>query len=125
MRKTKKKKISLILTGVLLTLYRGPAGEWYDVVCMLLRQSKVVREWFAKFVLFCNPDRFSEYLLECPSGEVRTLLCRKCIQFCTLTYPPTYSTVQKNANELPQLDYGPCVKSPKYQVKKHDFSAEI
>lgn len=55
---------------------RGPAGEWYDVVCMLLRQSKVVREWFAKFVLFCNPDRFSEYLLECPSGEVRNVFAK-------------------------------------------------
>ena len=50
---------------------RGPAGEWYDAVCVLLRQSKAVREWFAKFVLFSHPDRFSEYLLECPSGEVR------------------------------------------------------
>ena len=50
---------------------RGPAGEWYDAMCLLLRQSKSVREWFAKFVLFSFPDRFSEYLLECPSGEVR------------------------------------------------------
>ena len=50
---------------------RGPAGEWYDAVCVLLRHSKAVREWFAKYVLFSHPDRFSEYLLECPSGEVR------------------------------------------------------
>jgi len=41
-------------------------------VCVLLRQSKAVREWFAKFVLFSCPDRFSEYLLECPIGEVRS-----------------------------------------------------
>ncbi|XP_078379070.1 ubiquitin carboxyl-terminal hydrolase 9X-like isoform X2 [Oculina patagonica] len=55
---------------------RGPAGEWYDAVCMLLRQSKAVREWFAKFVLFSYPDRFSEYLLECPSGEVRNFFAK-------------------------------------------------
>lgn len=53
------------------TPYRGPAGEWHDAVCMLLRQGKAVREWFAKYMLFSYPDRFSEYLLECPSGEVR------------------------------------------------------
>lgn len=55
---------------------RGPAGEWYDAVCVLLRQSKGVREWFAKFVLFSHPDRFSEYLLECPSGEVRSAFAK-------------------------------------------------
>ncbi|XP_068731970.1 ubiquitin carboxyl-terminal hydrolase 9X-like isoform X1 [Montipora capricornis] len=55
---------------------RGPAGEWYDAMCLLLRQSKSVREWFAKFVLFSYPDRFSEYLLECPSGEVRSAFAK-------------------------------------------------
>jgi len=55
---------------------RGPAGEWYDAMCLLLRHSKSVREWFAKFVLFSFPDRFSEYLLECPSGEVRSAFAK-------------------------------------------------
>ena len=61
--------------------YRGPAGEWYDAVCVLLRQSKAVREWFAKFVLFSYPDRFSEYLLECPSGEVSIISITARFQF--------------------------------------------
>ncbi|CAH3106557.1 unnamed protein product [Porites lobata] len=55
---------------------RGPAGEWHDAVCMLLRQGKAVREWFAKYMLFSYPDRFSEYLLECPSGEVRSAFAK-------------------------------------------------
>ncbi|EDO35056.1 predicted protein [Nematostella vectensis] len=50
---------------------RGPANEWYDAVAALLRQSSAVRWWFAKEVLFAQPDRFSEYLLESPTAEVR------------------------------------------------------
>ncbi|XP_056902724.1 probable ubiquitin carboxyl-terminal hydrolase FAF-X isoform X1 [Takifugu flavidus] len=50
---------------------RGPASDWYDALCILLRHSKNVRFWFAHNVLFAYPNRFSEYLLECPSAEVR------------------------------------------------------
>ncbi|XP_072539942.1 ubiquitin carboxyl-terminal hydrolase 9X-like isoform X4 [Salminus brasiliensis] len=50
---------------------RGPASDWYDALCILLRHSKSVRSWFAHNVLFAFPTRFSEYLLECPSAEVR------------------------------------------------------
>ncbi|XP_063069704.1 probable ubiquitin carboxyl-terminal hydrolase FAF-X isoform X4 [Engraulis encrasicolus] len=50
---------------------RGPASDWYDALCILLRHSKNVRYWFAHNVLFAFPTRFSEYLLECPSAEVR------------------------------------------------------
>uniref|UniRef100_A0A673JPZ7 ubiquitinyl hydrolase 1 n=1 Tax=Sinocyclocheilus rhinocerous TaxID=307959 RepID=A0A673JPZ7_9TELE len=50
---------------------RGPATDWYDALCILLRHSKNVRSWFAHNVLFAFPTRFSEYLLECPSAEVR------------------------------------------------------
>ncbi|XP_076872060.1 LOW QUALITY PROTEIN: ubiquitin carboxyl-terminal hydrolase 9X-like [Brachyhypopomus gauderio] len=50
---------------------RGPASDWYDALCVLLRHSKHVRCWFAHNFLFAFPQRFSEYLLECPSAEVR------------------------------------------------------
>ncbi|XP_051998079.1 probable ubiquitin carboxyl-terminal hydrolase FAF-X isoform X3 [Xyrauchen texanus] len=50
---------------------RGPASDWYDALCILLRHSKNVRYWFAHNVLFAYLNRFSEYLLECPSAEVR------------------------------------------------------
>ena len=43
----------------------------YDALCILLRHSKNVRFWFAHNVLFSVSNRFSEYLLECPSAEVR------------------------------------------------------
>ncbi|KAK1797550.1 hypothetical protein P4O66_000844 [Electrophorus voltai] len=50
---------------------RGPASDWYDALCILLRHSKNVRCWFAQNALFAYANRFSEYLLECPSAEVR------------------------------------------------------
>ncbi|XP_058260184.1 probable ubiquitin carboxyl-terminal hydrolase FAF-X isoform X2 [Hemibagrus wyckioides] len=50
---------------------RGSASDWYDALCILLRHSKNVRSWLAHNALFAFPTRFSEYLLECPSAEVR------------------------------------------------------
>ncbi|CAH1960059.1 unnamed protein product [Acanthoscelides obtectus] len=50
---------------------RGSAMEWCDVLCLHLRASPVIRQWFAHNVLFAHPSRFCEYLLSCPSAEVR------------------------------------------------------
>nr|CAC38831.1 putative ubiquitin-specific protease [Mus musculus] len=52
-------------------IIRGPANDWYDALCILLRHSKNVRFWFVHNVLFNVSNRFSEYLLECPSAEIR------------------------------------------------------
>ncbi|XP_043927770.1 probable ubiquitin carboxyl-terminal hydrolase FAF-X [Protopterus annectens] len=57
-------------------IVRGPASDWYDALCILLRHSKNVRYWFAQNVLFAHPNRFSEYLLECPSTEVRAAFAK-------------------------------------------------
>lgn len=35
-----------------------------------------MRLWFCQKVLFAHPSRFCEYLLESPSGEVRTAFVR-------------------------------------------------
>uniref|UniRef100_A0A2K5PFG1 ubiquitinyl hydrolase 1 n=1 Tax=Cebus imitator TaxID=2715852 RepID=A0A2K5PFG1_CEBIM len=53
---------------------RGSASDWYDALCILLCHSKNVRFWFAHNVLFNVSNHFSEYLLECPSAEVRAVL---------------------------------------------------
>ncbi|XP_014217217.1 probable ubiquitin carboxyl-terminal hydrolase FAF-X isoform X3 [Copidosoma floridanum] len=50
---------------------RGTATEWHDILCHHLLNSKNVRAWFAHNVLFSHPHRFCEYLLSCPSTEVR------------------------------------------------------
>ncbi|KAL1140578.1 hypothetical protein AAG570_000508 [Ranatra chinensis] len=51
---------------------RGLATDWYDAICYPLRMYPSVRSWFAHNVLFKHPNRFCEYLLSCPSTEVRT-----------------------------------------------------
>ncbi|XP_052214421.1 probable ubiquitin carboxyl-terminal hydrolase FAF-X [Dreissena polymorpha] len=50
---------------------RGAATEWYEALTSNFSSSKNVRTWFAQHVLFLQPGRFAEYLLECPSSEVR------------------------------------------------------
>jgi len=50
---------------------RGPAQEWYEVLSQYLRCSKQARQWFCQQALFAHPQRFCEYILECPSAEVR------------------------------------------------------
>lgn len=45
--------------------------DWYDILCLHLRVSEAIRIWFATKVLLAHPHRFSEYLLECPSADVR------------------------------------------------------
>lgn len=54
-------------------IYRGPANDWYDALCVHLRHSCNVRRWFANNVLFSNPQVFCEYLLECPGSEVSNI----------------------------------------------------
>ncbi|XP_018561344.1 probable ubiquitin carboxyl-terminal hydrolase FAF-X isoform X3 [Anoplophora glabripennis] len=51
---------------------RGPAMEWCDVLCLHLRTSATIRSWFAHNMLFNHMSRFCEYLLSCPSNEVRS-----------------------------------------------------
>ncbi|KAG8178428.1 hypothetical protein JTE90_019137 [Oedothorax gibbosus] len=55
---------------------RGPATDWYEAMCLHLRNSCIVRRWFANNVLFSNPHVFCEYLLECPGSEVRHAFMR-------------------------------------------------
>lgn len=52
-------------------IHRGSAAEWYEILTSHFRTSKTVRQWFADNILFSHPERFSEYLLECSSSEVR------------------------------------------------------
>lgn len=55
---------------------RGPAQEWYELLTLHLRYSKAARAWFCQEALFAHPSRFCEYILECPTAEVRTAFVR-------------------------------------------------
>ncbi|RWS11107.1 putative ubiquitin carboxyl-terminal hydrolase FAF-X-like protein [Dinothrombium tinctorium] len=51
---------------------RGQALDWFEVLNFHLRASPTVRAWFAHYVLFAHMFRFCEYLLDCPSTDVRS-----------------------------------------------------
>ena len=53
---------------------RGNAIDWYEILSQHLRCSPASRAWFANHIFFAQPTRFSEYLLECPSAEVRNTI---------------------------------------------------
>ena len=55
---------------------RGPAQEWYELLTLQLRYSKAARAWFCQEALFAHPSRFCEYILECPTAEVRQAFVR-------------------------------------------------
>ncbi|CAB4054352.1 USP9_24 [Lepeophtheirus salmonis] len=55
---------------------RGSALDWYDSLHDYLNCSPIVRSWFGQKALFAHPVRFCEYMLECPSVEVRTAFSR-------------------------------------------------
>ncbi|XP_026323637.1 probable ubiquitin carboxyl-terminal hydrolase FAF-Y isoform X2 [Hyposmocoma kahamanoa] len=54
---------------------RGPAADWHDILCQHLRCSQSVRAWFATD-LFKHPHRLCDYLLSCPSAEVRVVFMK-------------------------------------------------
>lgn len=51
---------------------RGSANDWCEALLGPLRHSRQARAWFAQSVLLDHPQRFCEYLLQCPSAEVRS-----------------------------------------------------
>ncbi|XP_050553146.1 probable ubiquitin carboxyl-terminal hydrolase FAF-X isoform X2 [Spodoptera frugiperda] len=54
---------------------RGPAADWHDILCQHLRCSQAVRAWFATD-LFKHPHRLCDYLLSCPTAEVRLVFMK-------------------------------------------------
>ena len=66
-------KFLVTQTGFNIALnFSGPANEWYDTFQPYFSYSQTIRQWFSKNVLLKHPERISQYLLECPSAEVRS-----------------------------------------------------
>lgn len=49
----------------------GPASEWTELLTHCIRSSRQARIYFADEVLFKHLNRFQEYLIDCPSADVR------------------------------------------------------
>lgn len=62
-------------------------------ICQVhLRASVHTRAWFAQHVLFAQPHRFMEYLLECPAPEVRMVFSKLIVlvAHCARNDPPLH-----------------------------------
>ncbi|XP_077293704.1 ubiquitin carboxyl-terminal hydrolase-like faf isoform X2 [Arctopsyche grandis] len=55
---------------------RGPASDWSDILLQHLRCSPAIRAWFAVNAMFQHSHRMCEYLLACPSPEVRVVFMK-------------------------------------------------
>jgi ubiquitin carboxyl-terminal hydrolase 9/24 len=56
---------------MLIVCFSGVANEWTDLISHCLRSSRKAREYFAEEVLFKHTNRFQEYLIDCPTADVR------------------------------------------------------
>ena len=55
-----------------------------------IRAYASTRAWFVRHILFAQPQRFSEYLLECPAPEVRLVFSKLIVLLahCSRADPP-------------------------------------
>lgn len=51
-------------------MLRGNASEWTELLSHCIRCSRQARIYIAQEVLFKHPNRFQEYLLDCPTADV-------------------------------------------------------
>ncbi|XP_037075311.1 probable ubiquitin carboxyl-terminal hydrolase FAF-X, partial [Pollicipes pollicipes] len=89
---------------------RGPTSEWYEALLPHLTHSARARTWLAQHVLFVNGNsRFCEYLLECPSSEVRSTFAKLLVLLArySTTQPPPSPLAPSETNGLCSTDGGP------------------
>ena len=51
-------------------LSSGVASEWTELLSHCIRCSRQARNYLASEVLFKHPNRFQEYLIDCPTADV-------------------------------------------------------
>lgn len=54
----------------------------YDTLCSHLRNSSMVRRWFAEHGLLSVPGRLAEYILVAPTPELRTMFVKLIVFVC-------------------------------------------
>lgn len=114
---------------------RGVASDWYEALLNPLRVSKQARFWFGQHVLLDHPQRFCEYLLQCPSAEVRSAFVKILVflahlslsdGLCELT-PPSSVTVntQLGTNTVTQSVGGLTLADHIFQAVLNLLSKEV
>jgi ubiquitin carboxyl-terminal hydrolase 9/24 len=65
---------------------RGPINEWHDTLYTYFKYSAKIREWFANFLLDENQHLISQYLIECPSSDIRLIFCKILVLYAHLCH---------------------------------------
>ena len=108
---------------------RGVASDWYEALLGPLRVSKQARLWFGQRVLLDHPQRFCEYLLQCPSAEVRSAFVKILVFLahlslsdgpCEITLP---STTLPSALSIPSGSVAPILSE--VTLADHIFQAVL
>ncbi|ESN99988.1 hypothetical protein HELRODRAFT_192681, partial [Helobdella robusta] len=84
---------------------RGPANEWLEAILPYFRNVRSIRNWFIQNILFNRPTRFAEFMLECPSTEIRNVFMRMMVYLahfsrqdgpCSPSITPLYPSQESN-----------------------------
>lgn len=77
---------------------RGPAIEWYEALHPYLMFSAKIRRWFMETVFCQHKERFSEFLLECPSTEIRSVFAKMITFLCWVSNKDSPFEVEVTTN---------------------------
>lgn len=103
---------------------RGPANDWVEPLCTFLTVGPRVREWFANYGILRHPPRLCEYLLECPSAEIRNSFARLLLTVCQEAnkdaQPYAYDTHFLRESESPKSVFSYIVLSRLLELLKKE-----
>ena len=55
---------------------RGPVNDWYEILYNYAKHSLKARQWLARYFLVENSLVIPQYLLDCPSNEIRSTISK-------------------------------------------------
>ena len=69
---------------------RGPVNDWYEILYNYAKHSFKARQWLARYFLIENSIVIPQYLLDCPTNEIRSTISKMLVALVHLsnTDPP-------------------------------------
>ncbi|RNA44904.1 putative ubiquitin carboxyl-terminal hydrolase FAF-X isoform X1 [Brachionus plicatilis] len=67
-------------------LNKGPVNEWYEIIFSYAKYSHKARQWMINYFLLENPTILVQFLLDCPSNEIRNTLSKILVTLVHLSY---------------------------------------
>ena len=55
---------------------RGPVNDWYETIFSYAKYSAKARHWMVQYLLVENSLVIAQYLLDCPSNEIRSVISK-------------------------------------------------